>query len=478
MKKYKIVFLRGDLEDGGLGIISALQANYLYDKGFDITVLVDKPYSQELIESSGAKLYNPNITIIPCLTSSKYLTTSPQVKRKKIVEDWFRGFINTYYDEYGVFVKKEWYDSDKRRIKIEIPIMEKYLNTLKEGDTVMVFQTSLMWYLANINLQKKISTIAQIHVQVFYTNKWLDNSDKHSAIVCLTQGTKNTYEKLYGKKKNIKVIPNPLRIPIPKNIIPHEQRNLKIIFVGLFIERKQPIDAIKAFIKIRKIYNDATLDLYGKGELEDDIKRFIEKNNLQKAVKIKGFISDISKIYSNASLMLFPTKSEAFGLVILEAMAFGVTTVMYSTVFGASELISNEQNGYVVEQGNINELAEKSIYLLENCKIRNQFANIGRKKVKKYQQSIIMPKWFELLKECHNIVIEEKQLLYNILYRFNLPSNLYQYIVLNFNKKEELIQVIEILKDSKAQIINGKPYIFSKKLIDELNIPLDILKVI
>ena len=473
MKKYKIVFLRGDLGNGGLGIVSAMQANYLYEKGFDITVLLDKPYSRELFESNGAKLYNKDIDIIPALTSSRYLNTGFQVDRRVKKKNWFGGFTSTYYDEYGKFVKKEWYDSDKRRVKIEIPIIEQFLSSLKEGDIVMAFQTSLMWYMGNLRLPHGVSTIAQIHIQVFFTNKWIDNVDKQTALVCLTPKTKEAYEDLYGKKENIKVIPNPLRFPIPGQIKSHKDRKLKIIFVGLLIERKQPFDAIKTFIKIKNVFNNATLCLYGEGPMESDIKDYIMKINLQDSITLHGYIPDVSTIYSDASLMLLPTKSEAFGMVVLEALSYGVPVLIYSSVFGVHELIDNGKDGYIFDQGDIKGMSEKAINLLKCADTRNKFAKHGRKKLDQYELDKVKKQWLALVKECSSIPISNLNLQYNLLQRMDLPQEMFNYIKSSFHDTDHLAEIIQLLNVANAKIIDGKPYIYSKDLIENYKIPLD-----
>ena len=454
--------------------MSELQANYFYEKGFDVTMILDKAYSKELFNSGNIKSYNKEIKIIPALTSKNYLSKAPQVKRRAEKELWFGGTVSKYYDEYGVLIKTAWHDSNKQRVKISIPVMEEYLSNLKAGDVVVTMEPSLSWYIGNLELPKGVAKISQMHNQHFFLSDWIDNIDKYTKLVCLTPKTKELYEKIYGEKDNISVIPNPLRSEIPKNIIDHSKRELKIVNVGRLEDVKQPYDTIKAFEKINQQYPESTLEFYGEGKLRDELKLYIKNSNISDKVFFKGYESNLEKIFSDASLMLLTSKRESFGLVIIESLSYGVPVVAYTTTFGVDDLIENNKDGYIVEQGDVSTLVDKSIELLDNPKQRNNFGNYGHSKIIKYEYETVMNQWFELIKEVNFLKVDEKELKHNLLKRLDLPMAMYEYL-LSLNDCDN---ILNLLKDAEAKIIEGKIYIYSKKLLKQYNIPLKICEVL
>ena len=467
----KIVFIRNGLTSGGLGIMSAVQANYFYNKGFDVTVIVDQAYTPNLLNSANAKMYDKGIKIIPALTSVNNQQCQG-VERKNKSKEWFKGKITEYYDQYGVLVKKSYNDIKKQRVKIVIPVLEEYISTLKEGDMITTLEASFLWYIGNLNVPKGVSKIAQIHNQHFFRSPWIDNISKYDALVCMTEKTKFFYEKLYGKKENIVIIPNPLRVTIPNKNMPHSERKFKIVTVGRIVDGKQPYDTIKAFQKINKMFPNSFLEFYGTGTMVKELKEYTKTLSISDKIYFRGYESDLSKVFSDASLMLFPSKRESFGLVILEAFAYGVPIVAYSTKFGVDDLIDNNKNGYILKQNDINNLAEKAIYLLKNPLIRDSFGNNGHNKVYDFMYDKVMLQWFNLVKGLSPLEISEKQLKLKLLKRVNLPNSMYNYIVSANYSLNDLDSIIELSLTAKAKIINGKAYIYSKKLIEEYSIPL------
>jgi len=474
----EIVYIKNGVVGGGLEIMAELQANYFYEKGVDVTIFLDKSYSKKLMESKEVKVYNKGIKIIPALTS-KNLHKEPQKKRRAEKKDWFGGTVIEYYDEYDILVKTTWLDVNKQRVKVSIPIIEEYLSNLKKGDIVVTMEPSFSWYLANLELPNGVSKIVQMHNQHFFLEDWIDNMDKVNAFVCLTPKTKEFYEKIYGKKDNIFVLPNPLRSHIPKEIKTHKDRPLKIVSVGRLEDVKQPYHTIEAFKKINLIFPNSTLEFYGSGKMLSELQDFIKKSNLSDRVFFRGYEKSLEKIFADASLMILTSKRESFGLVIIEAFAYGVPVVAYSTSFGVDDLIDDSMDGYIVEQSNIDAIVDKSITLLANDLKRDDFGKHGYNKIAIYQYEKIMERWFNLIKNISSIKVDNKKLKYNLLKRVNIPDKMYRCIVSANYTEEDLDNIIDlIINDSKVKIIDGKACVFSTILVEEYNIPISCCEII
>lgn len=82
--------------------------------------------------------------------------------------------------------------------------------------------------------------------------------------------------------------------------------------------------------------------------------------------------------YASSDVVLLPSLSENFPVVALEAMSSG-KPVVASKVGGIPELLSNNQDGILVSPGNVEQLVEALLQLLENPSLRRRMGNMGRK---------------------------------------------------------------------------------------------------
>lgn len=104
-------------------------------------------------------------------------------------------------------------------------------------------------------------------------------------------------------------------------------------------------------------------------------------------VEYKGeiFLSELSKLYSEAYLTVNPSWYESFPLQPLESMACGTTVI--TTLFGTEDYAFNNVNSLTLLPRNIEELAKKIIYLIKNQELAMQLANEGIKTAKKFEWS-------------------------------------------------------------------------------------------
>ena len=88
---------------------------------------------------------------------------------------------------------------------------------------------------------------------------------------------------------------------------------------------------------------------------------------MEDSVHMTGFISDKDKLleyYRNSDVFLLPTRYEIFGMVLLEAMYFGLPVI--TTRNGGSCTLINSENGIVIDNFDVNTWAEKIEKLLSN----------------------------------------------------------------------------------------------------------------
>jgi len=158
-----------------------------------------------------------------------------------------------------------------------------------------------------------------------------------------------------------------------------------IFFVGVWRDHKNIPGLVTAFNILKSEYKlDYQLVLGGQtDERYPEIKQAIKNSPFEKDIITTGYISDddLPAIYSNASLFAFPSFSEGFGIVALEAMACG-TPVVASNNTSLPEILQDAAiyfNPY-----NSKEIAEIIKKVITNPEIQSQLRDKGFNQIKKY----------------------------------------------------------------------------------------------
>ncbi|AAL82009.1 glycosyl transferase [Pyrococcus furiosus DSM 3638] len=176
-----------------------------------------------------------------------------------------------------------------------------------------------------------------------------------------------------------------------------------VLYVSRMSYRKGPHVLLNAFSKIE----DATLVMVGSGEMLPFLKAQAKFLGIEERVVFMGYVPDdaLPEVFRMADVFVLPSVSaEAFGIVVLEAMASGVPVVA-TDVGGIPEIIKENEAGLLVPPGNELKLREATQKLLKNEELRKWYGMNGRKAVEeKYS-------WDKIVVEIERIyseVLEEQ----------------------------------------------------------------------
>lgn len=128
-----------------------------------------------------------------------------------------------------------------------------------------------------------------------------------------------------------------------------EKNSQTIINVGRLTSDKQQLLLLKIWQQVNKRLPSHTwkLQLIGSGEEENNLRDFINRNELDN-VEMIPHTNRIAEYYKNAELFVFTSKMEGFGMVLLEAMSFGAPCVSFDCPSGPRDIVKDSENGYLI----------------------------------------------------------------------------------------------------------------------------------
>ncbi len=188
----------------------------------------------------------------------------------------------------------------------------------------------------------------------------------------IAESDKQELEEIY-KFENLYIAYCGIDVSFMKDINPFKKSEIPtLLYFGRLKKYKRVDHIIKAFALVIKKIPNAVFYIAGKGDDEERLKDIVNIMKLNDSVKFMGFISekDKGKCVSESWVFTITSEKEGWGIVVIEANAGALPVVGYN-VEGIRDSIKDGYSGYLVENGNINQLAEKIVLLLNNNKLRN-----------------------------------------------------------------------------------------------------------
>lgn len=176
----------------------------------------------------------------------------------------------------------------------------------------------------------------------------------------------------------------------------------KVISVGRLTNQKGYEYLIKAWSILEKKGINWTLEIYGEGELHSELTKQIEANNLKQKVFLKGQTNAVQEKILESSIFALSSRYEGFPMVLLESMACGVPLVSFDCETGPAEIIENDDCGILVENRNVEKLAEALIVMIGNTNLRKEKGRIAKIKFDQFSKEKIMKEWMDLFDSLLN----------------------------------------------------------------------------
>ena len=231
----------------------------------------------------------------------------------------------------------------------------------------------------------------------FYKTAVSFSINKSDFVTSVSQSLKDATYELLNIKNEIHVIPNFIEVDKDRDAVFNTcQRSVMakpneriISHVSNFRKVKRIPDVIKIFYKIQQKI-PAKLMMVGDGPEKEAAEKLCSDLKILDKVIFLGNSNEVDKILSYSDLFLLPSETESFGLAALEAMAWSVP-VISSNSGGLSEVNFNGISGYLSAIGNIDEMAENALKILQNDETLNRFRENALDVAKKFDIKNILP---------------------------------------------------------------------------------------
>lgn len=235
----------------------------------------------------------------------------------------------------------------------------------------------------NTNSPKKISFVKKIYYRIL---KKSINRNATQKVACSTQAARD----FFGETDDVTIIPNSINLDYYYQDRKGEENRFRFVHVGRYDYQKNQEFIIDVFNVIHKKFSDSSLRLVGFGSDEQYLKEKTSELNLNDSVFFIPCDTNILEEYKNADYMIFPSRYEGFGIVLIEAQAAGV----YCFV---SEAIQPEANAGSLQRLSLNDSAEAwanavlTYHKEHPKKIKNR-----KESYNKYRTEIVGEKYGEL----------------------------------------------------------------------------------
>lgn len=212
--------------------------------------------------------------------------------------------------------------------------------------------------------------------------------------VVLTQADRNRYPKLL--RNRVEVISNFTQL----NDLGRQSGYSKktVLAVG----RLEPVKGfdllIKAWKFVSRQFPDWKLKIVGNGSVRQELMSQIENEKLANSIFLEGVSSNMADYYANSSLFVLSSRFEPFGLVLIEAKSFGLPIVSFDCPFGPREIVKDGEDGILVENGNVELLANAMIQMISNPDMAKKYGNNAICDFKKnWNADVVLTKWENIL---------------------------------------------------------------------------------
>ena len=218
-------------------------------------------------------------------------------------------------------------------------------------------------------------------------------------LVVLTEQDREAHIKHLGFDENlITAIPNPC-MEVQDSVYDFDKKIF--LSIGRLTPPKGYDWLLEAWSRIENYIPDWKLRIVGSGE--DEIKLKKQKDDLRlQNVEFIPHTTDVGKYYSTASAYVLSSRYEGFPMVLLEAEVYGLPIIAFDCKTGPHDLVCNGENGYLVDEANIQKLANSMLDFTKDKERADRMSQKSRSFVKRFNLNSVTLQWVGLIEAILN----------------------------------------------------------------------------
>ena len=363
---------------GGMERVMTLKANYFAEHlGYDITIVITDGKGKEPFYALSNKVKVVNLDI-----GFEELWNQPFLKK-----------VILYLKKQRQYKKKLTNYLMELHPDITISMLRReinFINSIKDGShkigEIHINRAHFR------NFEENESNFIKNLFSKLWMHTLLGKLKQLDRFVVLTESDRKAWHEL----DNVEVISNPLSFA-PTIVSSHP--NKRVIAVGRYCFEKGYDHLLQAWAIVQKKCPDWRLDVFGDGD-RSAYEALIDQWGIDRSrCKLNQRTQSIQQEFEQSAISVCSSRFEGFGLVIIEAMACGVPVVSFDCPWGPRTIICNGEDGILVENGNVDQLADSLLKLIADSQLRTAMGSKAKVNVQRFSIEAIGDKWRKLFEE-------------------------------------------------------------------------------
>ena len=374
--KYKIVYCTPALYSaGGTERVVSVKANYFADVlGYDVTVIVT--------EGKNGNSFFP--------LSDKVEVINLGINFEELWNISFVKKVLLYLKKQRKYKKSLTNELLRIRPDITITTLRReinFINEIPDGSIKIGEQ-----HLSRTNYRKidtRFSKFYEISFFRWWKDRVVSSLNKLDRLVVLTSDAASEWPEL----SNITMIADPLPIKVSYNSPLTVKR---VITIGRYSYEKGYDLLLRVWSIVEKKCTDWQLDIFAMGDPTPYVKIMDELSIDKTRCHLNSSVVDVESEYVNSSILVQPSRTEGFGLVLVEAMACGLPVISFDCENGPRSIITDGEDGFLIPPFDVESFANRLFQLMNDDKLRRTVGENGKRKSQLYQIDSVGSQWKQL----------------------------------------------------------------------------------
>lgn len=377
--KYKIVYCTPALYSaGGTERVVSVKANYFADVlGYDVTIIVTegKNGNSFFPLSDKVKVINLGLNFEELWNISFVRKTFLYLQKQR---------------KYRKLLTKE-----LMRLRPDITITTlrreiNFINFINDGSKKIGEQ-----HLSRSNYRKIDTRFTKYYEKIFFwwwKDRVLSNLIKLDKLVVLTNDAVAEWPEL----ADVRMIPDPMSLKVNDY---SSLTSKRVVTIGRYSYEKGYDILLRIWSMVEKKCTDWQLDVFAMGDPTPYVKMMDDLSIDKKRCHLHSSVVDVEEEYLKSSILVQPSRTEGFGLVLIEAMACGLPVISFDCENGPRSIIADGEDGFLIPTFDIELFSNRLVQLMNDVNLRKTMSEKGRKKSQYYQIDSVGKQWQKLFEE-------------------------------------------------------------------------------